>query len=158
MNLAHYCLLESGAIAAGPCSLPDQWRGHRGLKHMSDDTLAALGWVPVVDTADDAPAHGDAVLIVEADHVRRHRPAAAPVVPQEVTMRQARLALYSAGMLDAAQAVIDALPMPQRRQAQIEWEYALSVRRDHPLIALMIAQGLATEVEVDGLFVAAAGL
>jgi len=85
-------------------------------------------------------------------------PDPGPGVPQEVTMRQARLALYNAGILDAAQEVIDALPQPQRRQAQIEWEYALSVRRDHPLIALMIAQGLATEAEVDGLFVAAAGL
>ena len=85
-------------------------------------------------------------------------PDPGPGVPHEVTMRQARLALLSAGLLDTAQEVIDALPMPARRQAQIEWEYALSVRRDHPLIALMIAQGLATEVEVDGLFVAAAGL
>lgn len=85
-------------------------------------------------------------------------PDPGPGVPQEVTMRQARLALYNAGILDAAQGVIDALPMPQRRQAQIEWEYALSVRRDHPLIALMISEGLATEAEVDGLFMAAAGL
>ena len=86
-------------------------------------------------------------------------PAPAPVtIPQSVTMRQARLALLSAGLLDAAHGVIDALPMPQRRAAQIEWEYALSVRRDHPLIALMISEGLATEAEVDGLFVAAAGL
>lgn len=85
-------------------------------------------------------------------------PDPGPEVPHEVTMRQARLALHSAGLLDAAQAVIDALPMPQRRQAQIEWEYALSVRRDHPLIALMIGEGLATAEEVDGLFVAAAGL
>lgn len=85
-------------------------------------------------------------------------PPAPPAVPTEVTMRQARLALLSAGLLDAAQGVIDALPMPQRRAAQIEWEYALSVRRDHPLIALMISEGLATEAEVDGLFVAAAGL
>jgi len=85
-------------------------------------------------------------------------PDPGPGVPQEVAMRQARLALLSAGLLDAAQGVIDALPMPQRRAAQIEWEYALSVRRDHPLIALMIAEGLATAAQVDELFVAAAGL
>ena len=85
-------------------------------------------------------------------------PALPAPVPAEVTMRQARLALLSAGLLDTAQGVIDALPMPARRQAQIEWEYALSVRRDHPLIALMISEGLATEAEVDGLYVAAAGL
>ena len=152
MNLAHYCHVESGEIKAGPCSLPDQWRGHRGLKHMSDDTLATIGWLPVVDAAETAPTES---LTVEPTRVLRHR---ARIVPDEVTMRQARLALDAAGLLDAAQAVIDALPMPARRRAQIEWEYALSVRRDHPLIALMIAQGLATEVEVDGLFVAAAGM
>ena len=152
MNLAHYCLIEAGDIAAGPCSLPDQWRGHRGLKHMSDDTLAALGWLPVIDALETGPIES---LTVEPLRVVRQR---ARIVPDEVTMRQARLALDAAGLLDAAQAVIDALPMPARRRAQIEWEYALSVRRDHPLIALMIAQGLATEVEVDGLFVAAAGV
>ena len=152
MNLTHYCLIEAGAIVAGPCSLPDQWRGHRGLKHMSDDTLAAIGWLPVIDAPETAPTES---LTVEPLRVVRQR---ARIVPDGVTMRQARLALFSAGLLDTAQAVIDALPMPQRRQAQIEWEYALSVRRDHPLIALMIAQGLATDVEVDGLFVAAAGV
>ena len=85
-------------------------------------------------------------------------PDPGPGVPVAVEMRQVRLALLSAGLLDAAQGVIDALPMPARRKAQIEWEYALSVRRDHPLIALMISEGLATEAEVDGLFVAAAGM
>lgn len=152
MNLAHYCHVESGEIKAGPCSLPDQWRGHRGLKHMSDDTLAAIGWLPVVDAAEAAPSES---LTVEPTRVVRHRSL---LVPEEVTMRQARLALLNAGLLDAAQGVIDALPMPQRRAAQIEWEYALSVRRDHPLIALMISEGLATAEQVDGLFVAAAGL
>ena len=151
MNLAHYCLIEAGAIAAGPCSLPDQWRGHRGLKHMSDDTLAALGWLPVIDAPEPAAVES---MTVEPTRVLRHR---AMIVPEEVTMRQARLALLSAGLLDAAQGVIDALPMPQRRSAQIEWEYALSVRRDHPLISLMISEGLATAEQVDGLFVAAAG-
>lgn len=152
MNLAHYCLIEAGEIKAGPCSLPDQWRGHRGLKHMSDDALAALGWLPVIDATEAATEDS---LTVEPLRVLRHR---ARIVPDEVTMRQARLALLGAGLLDTAQAVIDALPQPQRRQAQIEWEYALSVRRDHPLIALMISEGLATAAQVDGLFVAAAVL
>ena len=44
-------------------------------------------------------------------------PDPGPGVPQEVTMRQARLALLQGGILDAAEAVINELPMPQRRQA-----------------------------------------
>lgn len=82
-------------------------------------------------------------------------PPAPPSVPEEVTMRQARLALHAVGLLDAAQAVIDALPEPQRAAARIEWEYATGVRRDNPLIAVMISAGLATAEDVDALFVAA---
>lgn len=115
---------------------------------VADDPLAE-SWV-----ASESAAIGD--LYEGGEFIRPPDPP--PAVPAEVTMRQARLALLNAGLLDTAQAVIDALPMPQQRQAQIEWEYALSVRRDHPLIALMIAEGLATAEEVDGLFVAAAGL
>lgn len=115
---------------------------------VADDPLAE-SWI-----ASESAAIGD--LYEGGEFIRP--PAQPAPVPDEVTMRQARLALLSAGLLDAAQGVIDALPMPARRQAQIEWEYALSVRRDHPLIALMISEGLATEAEVDGLFMAAAGL
>ncbi len=99
MNLTHYCLMDGDQIAAGPCSLPDRWRGHQGLKYMDDATLAALGWVPVIDTEDDAPAHGDAVLIVESDRVRRHRPAASPtpeaLIAQIVSATQQRLDAFA---------------------------------------------------------------
>ena len=115
---------------------------------VADDPLAE-SWI-----ASESAAIGD--LYEGGGFVKP--PAQPAPVPAEVTMRQARLALLSAGLLDTAQGVIDALPMPARSQAQIEWEYALSVRRDHPLIALMISEGLATEAEVDGLFMAAAGL
>lgn len=115
---------------------------------VADDPLAE-SWI-----ASESAAIGDTY---EGGNFVRP-PAPPPAVPVEVTMRQARLALLNAGLLDTAQAVIDALPMPQRRQAQIEWEYAPSVRRDHPLIALMISEGLATAEEVDGLFVSAVGL
>lgn len=95
MNLAHYCLMDGDQIAAGPCSLPDRWRDQQGLKYLDDATLAALGWVPVIDTEDVAEAHGDAVLIVEAGRVRRHRPAAAPtpeaLIAQIVSATQQRL-------------------------------------------------------------------
>jgi hypothetical protein len=157
MNLAHYCLVEAGAIAAGPCSLPDKWRGHQGLKHMDDETLAALGWLPVVDTEDEATEHGDAVLTVEDGRVRRHRPSASPVVPQEVTMRQARLALLGAGLLPGVDAAIESLDEPHRTAARIEWEYAQAVERYSPLTEMLgSALGLTSE-SIDALFFAADG-
>ena len=43
--------------------------------------------------------------------------AAGPVVPTVVTQRQARLALLGAGLLDAVDAAIDAIPDPATRAA-----------------------------------------
>ena len=90
--------------------------------------------------------------IVEADTITWPEPPAPPVpVPQSVTMRQARLALLAAGLLDDVEAAVVA----SGRAAQIEWEYATEVTRDHLLIAsVQNAQGL-SDTEIDALFVAA---
>lgn len=75
-------------------------------------------------------------------------------VPVAVTPRQARLALLSAGLLDAVEASIAAGP----RADQITWEFAVDVRRDYPMIENMrTALGL-TSAQVDALFRTAATL
>lgn len=79
-------------------------------------------------------------------------------VPQEVTMRQARLALHAAGKLTAVNAAINALPDPPRSAALIEWEYSSTVRRDSQFVALLgPALGL-DAAGLDALFIAAAKL
>ena len=81
-------------------------------------------------------------------------PVPSPPAPQSVSMRQARLALLAAGLLDGVEAAIKA----SDRAAEIEWEYAADVRRDHPMIAVMQqAQGL-SDAQVDTLFTEAARL
>jgi len=75
-----------------------------------------------------------------------------------VTMRQARLALLKKGLLDQVQPAIDSLPEPDRRAADIEWEYGATVERDNALIqSLTPAMGM-TDTEVDDLFKLAATL
>lgn len=68
-------------------------------------------------------------------------------VPSQVAMRQARLALLYAGLLDDVQPAIDSIPDPiSRRAAQIEWEYSSYVERDKPLVAgIAAAVGLSVE-------------
>lgn len=80
-------------------------------------------------------------------------------VPTIVTMRQARHALLNAGLLDAVDAAISAIPdETERRQAQIDWEYATEVRKDWPWVqTLSTALGL-TEEQLDQLFIEASGL
>lgn len=79
-------------------------------------------------------------------------------VPQEVTMRQARLALHAAGKLTVVNAAINGLPDPPKTAALIEWEYSSTVRRDSQFVALLgPALGL-DAAGLDALFIAAAKL
>lgn len=81
-----------------------------------------------------------------------------PAPPAVVTMRQARLALLSMGLLAAVDPVIAALPSPQREAAQIEWEFAATVERDSDLLTgVSQAIGL-TAAQLDQLFTLAATL
>ena len=83
------------------------------------------------------------------DEMRARNP-----VPQQVTMRQAQLALLSAGLLDDVGAVISAAG----RAAQLEWEYAAVVDRSNPAVAAVQQQQALTDVQIDDLFREAAKL
>ena len=84
-------------------------------------------------------------------------PAPSPV-PPPVTMRQARLALLGAGLLDDVEAAIAALPSPQKEAARIEWEYATEVQRSSGLVPMMGAALGLDDAALDGLLIEAAAL
>ena len=76
-------------------------------------------------------------------------------VPQVITIRQAKLALLAAGLLDDVDV---AVAQADRRATQIEWEYATEIRRDWPtLLVMQTALGL-TDEQVDQLFINGASL
>jgi len=77
-------------------------------------------------------------------------------IPQSVSMRQARLAMLSAGILDAVESMIAAMEGDAGKAARIDWEFAKDVRRDWPLVAELGAQLGMTEDQIDELFIAAA--
>ena len=75
-----------------------------------------------------------------------------PKPPAQVTMRQARLALLAAGLLDDVEAML----AQADRAVQIEWEYATVVDRSSALVqAIGAALGL-SEQRIDELFADAA--
>lgn len=75
-------------------------------------------------------------------------PQPEPLPPQVVSMRQARLALLAADLLDDVEAAISSA----NRAVQIEWEYATVVERSSPLVfAIGGSLGL-TESTIDDLF------
>ena len=79
-------------------------------------------------------------------------------VPQEVTMRQARLALLAAGKLAGVEAAIASMPEPQRTAASIEWEYSNALQRSNPFVAQLGAALGIDDAAIDALFVAASKL
>jgi hypothetical protein len=117
-----------------------------------------FGWIPFTASPDDSEQHGRELYAQAmagdfgpvAEYVAP--PPAPPVIPTSVTMRQARLALLGAGLLDQVNAAIT------DPAAQIEWEYATTVERNSPLVQnLSIGLGL-TEEQLDSLFTTASTL
>jgi hypothetical protein len=74
------------------------------------------------------------------------------IPPEQVTMRQARLALLSVGLLSSVNDAISSLPSPQKEAAQIEWEYAAVVQRSSGLVPTMGAALGMTETQLNDLF------
>ena len=74
--------------------------------------------------------------------------------PGSITMRQARLALLSAGLLDAVNTGISSMT----QAVQIEWEFAATVDRASPLVATLSAALELDAAALDALFTAGAAL
>lgn len=95
-------------------------------------------------------------MILE-DGVWVNPPVVIPV-PQEITMRQARLALHEAGLLSNVSTAIASLSEPAKTKAQIEWEYSNALQRDNPFVTTLgTALGLSSD-DIDNLFITASGL
>lgn len=111
------------------------------------------GDVPAPDGAlvvDSAPA--DARQVWDFDRAV-WLPAPA-VVPTLVTPRQIRLALLQLGLLPAAATWIEATDEATR----IEWNFAIELRRDHPMWSAAATALGKTEADIDNLFALAATL
>jgi hypothetical protein len=75
-------------------------------------------------------------------------------VPKIITMRQARLALLKAGLLETITASIGSMP----QNVVIEWEYASDVMRDSPTITALASALSLSKEQVDELFIEGAKL
>lgn len=75
-----------------------------------------------------------------------------PPIPTEVTMRQARLALLEAGLLDDVEAAVNAIPGINGERARIEWSFSNTVKKNQP-ITQMLAQVIGlTPQQIDDMF------
>ena len=143
----------------------------RNMKFTNDGCIdceinhSDYGWIPFTASPNDPEEHGRnihaACLAGEHGTVAAYEPPLPPpvVIPAEVTMRQARLALLSIGKLSDVDAALASITDPAQRQAaQIEWEYSSTVKRDSAWVQqLAPALGL-DAAALDALFTTAAAL
>jgi hypothetical protein len=136
-------------------------------------TTAHAGEVAALNQAAQAAANAHEAALAATDSARDAalaqvadlqaqlaalQPSTVNGIPQEVTMRQAQLALLGAGLLQHVNDAIAAIPGPAGDAARITWEKSSAVRRDNALIAqLAVALGL-TGPQIDALFVTASML
>ncbi len=98
--------------------------------------LSTFGPIPFTTVKDADTEHGLEIWQKASDG--EYGPIAAfvapPVIYPDLTARQLRLGLNSLGKLAVVEAAINQLPDPAKSEAKIEWEFASTFRRDHPLI------------------------
>lgn len=75
-----------------------------------------------------------------------------PTIPTTVSPRQARRALLNLNMLDMVEAKVATLSKEQ----QIDWEYAIEIKRDNPVLIAAAQEAGVTEQQLDQLFILAA--
>ena len=75
------------------------------------------------------------------------------IIPQVITMRQARIQLLEVGLLDDVEALVTL-----DRKSQIEWEYASEVYKQSPLIEAVKGVLNLTDTQIDNMFVEASKL
>lgn len=90
----------------------------------------------------------------EMEEIEVEVPDFISIVPQTVTRRQAKLALYNAGKLSAAEAAVAAADMATK----INWAEAGDFLRTDPLVIGIGATLGLTSNQIDDLFRAAAAL
>ncbi len=127
--------------------------------------------IPVVVISDDAGVHAP-VVVPMADYLADEAGMQAahpwaymgPIVPDKISRAQAKVALYNAGLLDTVEALIADAATPIT--IKIFWADENEFNRESPAIAAMYAalpgnagkDAASLSAELDGLFVAAAGI
>ena len=136
-----YCLMRAHIVTAG--------------KVTNTIEVESLDFMPGLVDASNGGKMGDNYV----DGVFT-TPEPVVVIPEFVSMAQARKALVLGGvsMASVASAIASIVDDTERELAEIDWEYSTTVRRVSPLVeSLGPSLGL-TDAQIDALFVAASSM
>lgn len=148
-----------------------KFKNIRDLKYSSEDnstidlfaTCEEFGEIPmtlnIVDTEDLHEYFDGKVFHKLEEYCKKQsiakyvEPEVIKYVPSSITMRQARLYLYSVDKLEDVEAMVET-----RKDWQIEWGYTYEVERSSLLISKIKDKLGLSDIEVDDIFIAASKL
>lgn len=107
-------------------------------------------------TIEERNTFGDSDLVqMTEEEIAEYLNPSSPeiIVPEKVTMRQARLALMQFGILDDVETLIQSLEGATGVAARIEWDYSSEVFRNKPFVVSLGAQLGLTDEQIDQLFI-----
>lgn len=98
--------------------------------------------------------------IIESNQVRKTWSVVDIIVsvPQEVPLWAFRTAIRKSGLKESIEALLAALPEPQKTDALEHYEYGNFIVRGHPLISALAFQLGLSEKQVDDIFILASSL
>ena len=158
---------DAAVYEDGLCYSPLFWDGTPGnVRVLQFNTNTSLGWIEFNDGTinqeiTEIPFWGlNAESAWQIAYNEAHQPPTpSPItIPTQVSMRQARLALFQDGLLYQVQTAIDAMAEPAKTTTQISWDYATAINRDDDLVIQLSAQLGLTSDDLDALFTLAATL
>lgn len=108
------------------------------------------------DGSQDAYIKPQLTQMTEEEIHNHLNPPIPKYVPQSVTMRQARLTLLAAGLLDDVETVLASMEGDEGKAARIEWDYSSEVWRNKPFVISLGTQLGLSDEQLDNLFIEAA--
>jgi len=150
-----YCINKSQkeVLSSGP--LPSTWGTISGVDVLDDTHRRDMTWADYPDHAFLTQSEALASGITQSQLDTANASYRKSIVPNSITMRQARLTFLSAGILTTLESAINSIAEENARSvAQIEWQYGEYVQRNNSPITSLISNVLGlTELQIDDLFI-----
>lgn len=150
-----YCIDKDAKVVLSSGPLPSTWGTISGVDVLDDAHRTDMSWAGYSTHAFLTQSESLALGITQEQLDTANASYRKSIVPNSITMRQARLTFLSAGILTNLESAINSIAEENARSvAQIEWQFGEYVHRNNSPITSLIANVLGlTELQIDDLFI-----
>jgi len=150
-----YCIDKDAKVVLSSGPLPSTWGTISGIDVLDDAHRKDMSWAGYPTHAFLTQFEALASGITQSQLDTANASYRKSIVPNSITMRQARLTFLSAGILTTLESAINSIQEENAKSvAQIEWQYGEYVQRNNSPITSLISNVLGlTELQIDDLFI-----